>query len=111
MRKLDLRLWKRSIKFLYQRLTRGFDDSITWNLDARLAEHILPRLKRFKGITIAYPPELSSWDEWQVVLDKMIFALEWHSADCSERDNSVENYDKVVEGITLFGKFFGALWW
>jgi hypothetical protein len=110
MRKFDLKFWKRSIKFLWQRLTRGWDDSITWNLDARLAEHIVPRLKRFKEVNIAYPMDLS-WEEWQIVLDKMIFALEWLSTDCVERDESANTYDRVIEGTNLFGKYLPHLWW
>lgn len=110
MRNLDLRLWKRSIKFLLQRLTRGWDDSETWNLETRLAEHILPRLKRFKEINIGYPPDLT-WEEWQATLDKMILALEWHASDCLDRETSIEHYEKVYEGMKLFGKYYADLWW
>lgn len=110
MRKFDAKLWKRSIKFLWQRLTRGFDDSQTWNLDARLAEHILPRLKRFKEVNIGYPPDLT-WEEWQAILDQMIMAIEWHASDCVERDGSADRYFKVSEGMELFGRYFCHLWW
>lgn len=41
---------KRFWKFLWQRWTRGFDDSETWSLDSTISYFILPRLKRFKEI-------------------------------------------------------------
>jgi len=41
---------KRDWKFLWQRWTRGFDDSETWVLYMPITKFILPRLKRFKEI-------------------------------------------------------------
>lgn len=104
-----------SIRFFYQRLTRGWDDSACWSLDDHLAPIILPRLKRFKELNVhAWPgPEngVDTFEEWQEILDKMIFAFEW---DCDEDrkygrwDN--EEYERVKEGHMLFGKFFQCLW-
>lgn len=105
---MDFRLWKRKVKFFWQRLTRGWDDSVTWNLDWQIATFVLPRLRRFREVTIAYPPEIT-FEEWQSIIDKMIFALEWHSKDTIDRD--IEDYSKVQEGMELFGKYFGGLWW
>jgi hypothetical protein len=81
----------RRIKFLYQRITRGWDDSQTWNLDYEIAKFIVPRLKRFKEITIGVPCNLPSFNidqrsedadkkaekEWDDILDKMIKGFEW----------------------------------
>jgi hypothetical protein len=50
-------------------------------------------------------------DEWKTILDKMILAHEWHASDSNERDVSAEHYDKVEEGMMLFGKYYGDLWW
>lgn len=109
----------RSIKFLYQRLTRGFDDSATWSLDDHLAKLILPRLKRFKELnTHAWPggrgdpSDPATPEAWHGMLDQMIFAFEWHANDekkyCSDYDEA--EYQKVEEGLRLFAKYFGALW-
>ena len=43
--------FKRSLRFWWQRGTRGWDDSETWGLDGTLARFILPRLQRFKEVT------------------------------------------------------------
>lgn len=108
--RLRHRPWRRDVKFFWQRITRGFSDEETWNLDSRLSELILPRLKRFKEVNMGYPPDIS-WEEWQIILDKMILAHEWYATDCSERNESVEYYAKVAEGMELFSKFYGMLWW
>lgn len=111
----------RSIKLLYQRLTRGWDDSVTWNLDSHLAEVILPRLKRFKELnTHAYPgrfpgsdrPDaVETFEEWHQVLDKMIFAFEWHCDEERKYGKFDEaEYERVKEGLQLFAIFYGALW-
>jgi hypothetical protein len=105
-----LSLFIRSLRFFFQRLTRGWDDSQTWNLDARFSEYMLPRLRRFREIHCAYPCELTP-EEWNAILDKMIFAMEWLSTDMLEREETVEMWNKVQEGMELFGKFFTSLWW
>jgi hypothetical protein len=102
--------WKRSLRFFFQRITRGYDDSETWNLDCRLAEYILPRLKRFRQINPCYPTDTP--EEWDQILDQMIFAFEWYASDVCERDNiNDETYQKVQRGMALFAEYYGALWW
>lgn len=103
-------MFKRSIRFLYQRLTRGWDDTETWNLDARLSEHIVPRLKRFKEINPCYPPDITS-REWDQIIDKMIFSFEWTATEVIDRAEDGETMAKVHEGVELFGKYFLHLWW
>lgn len=111
----------RSVKFFYQRLTRGWDDSVTWSLDDHLAKLILPRLKRFKELNkhaypgkfpgIDRPDAVESFEEWQEVLNKMIFAFEWHADDDRKYGKFDEaEYEKVKEGLQLFATFYGALW-
>lgn len=101
--------WKRSIKFWWQRRTRGWDDSETWSLDASLAKLIIPRLKRFREVTIAYPHELT-FKEWQSILDKMIDSFEWFASD-ARFDYKPGEYEKAQEGVELFAKYYGGLWW
>ncbi len=100
-----------SVKFLYQRLTRGFDDSATWSLDIHLAGLILPRLKRFKELnTHAYPNGLTP-ELWAEILDKMIFAFEFTVSDDKMFGKFDESeYEKCKEGLRLFGEYFHALW-
>lgn len=98
---------KREIKFSKQRLKRGFDDSETWSLYTTIASFIVPRLKRFKKVNNGYPANLTE-EEWDTILDKMIFSFE----NC-DHDKLFEKefYDKYEEGINLFAKYFMNLWW
>ena len=49
----------RIIKFFFQRLTRGWDDRETWDFQESFLKWALPRLKRVKDISIAFPPEFT----------------------------------------------------
>lgn len=100
-------LCKRSIRFWWQRRTRGWDDSDTWSLDAVVARFVLPRLIRFKEVNIAFPPEFTE-DGWNAALDDMIYAL----SQCTEvkYDEDID-WDRVKRGLELFGQHFRSLWW
>ena len=106
---------KRYKKYNKQLKKYGFCDSETWNLDAVIAEFILPRLKRFREVTNGYSKDFSNYDEWYEVLDKMIFSFEWiltyaySVGDLSNEEykNSLKKYD---EGMKLFAKYFRNLW-
>jgi hypothetical protein len=102
-------------KLLYQRSTRGWDDTVTWNLDHELAKFILPRLRRFKELAHGWPgPEhgVETFEDWHVILDKMIYSFEIISREDFEpyEIGGQECEDKVNEGIMLFGKWYRALW-
>ena len=104
----------RTYRFWWQRGTRGWDDSDTWNLNNTMAHFILPRLKRFKEITICYPMNLTM-EEWNAILDKMIFAFEYYHRDLLDDDRSIdvrqEEWVRVQEGLMLFGQYYNDLWW
>ena len=92
------------------RIKYGFYDKETWNLDYTIAKFILPRLKRFRDVTICYPPELKSFDEWQKILDKMIWSFESMINDYDDALDP-EQSKKQQEGLDLFSKYFADLWW
>lgn len=100
--------YKRKIKFLYQRVFRGWDDSDTWNLDYKIAEFTLPRLKRFKELHNSYPVGLTE-EEWIVIIDEMIYSFETTLNEDIDYDKV--DWDKVERGYMLFGKYFRNLWW
>ena len=80
----------------------------TWNLDYYIAKFTLPRLKLFKKVTMGYPCDLKSINEWYNILDKMIASFEILATD--EWDTQDEQ--KIVnEGLDLFRKYYQDLWW
>lgn len=108
MRK-QLHLYFRAIRFFFQRLFRGWDDSQTWSLDVEFYKWLRPRLKRFGELTIAYPgnekyPTLKSW---QMEINKRVSQLD-HLI--KEDDECFEN--KMHEDFhKWFAKECGWLWW
>jgi hypothetical protein len=112
--RIDWYLIKRGLRLWWQRRTRGWSDDETWNLEHTAAKWLLPRLKRFKELNIAHPVELTA-DDWDDILDKIIFSLEhvgcedswWGDLD----DWTQEKQDRIQEGLTLLGKWWMDLWW
>lgn len=96
----------RSLRFWWQRRTRGWDDSETWSLDSTIAEFTLPRLRRFREITIAHPSELTP-EQWNHVLDELIWLMEITA------DGDLVGVDDARrrEACRLLGEYFHALWW
>lgn len=107
------RLAKRERLYKKQREERGWDDSDTWSLDTTIAKFVLPRLKRFKEVNIGYPSFLPSIEEWNEILDHMIYAVEVLSNDELKYGCDLKKMDwkRVQRGCRLFGKYFQNLWW
>ncbi len=102
-------------KYWWQRRTRGWDDSVTWNLDKTIAEFAIPRLKRFKEITQTCPNDLTE-EEWNEILDKMIYGFQRLNDEFDllllEEDQETINTNtkKMNEGLRLFGEYLPGLW-
>jgi hypothetical protein len=101
----NLRLYKRAFRYYGQRLTRGWDDSDLWNLDATISKFVLPRLRRFKENQFGYPSNMTE-EEWRGVLDQMILAFENNLLDFPTREQD----QQVEEGLALFAKYYVHLW-
>lgn len=96
---------KRKIRFFWQRITRGFDDSETWSLDVTLARWLLPRFKRFRTLA-GSTPMLMSELEWKEILDKIQFSLE-----SAQNEDFYDMNPKVQEGFALMGRYLMYFWW
>lgn len=104
---------KRYKRQMAQLKKNGFSDSETWGLDSVIAEFIIPRLERFKEVQGGYPAGLTE-QAWDAIVDKMIFAFEFHQMrdDWSHNKPGFDaEYEKYEEGLQLFAKWFSHLWW
>lgn len=111
----------RSIRHFFQRIFRGFADDETWGLYLTISTFLLPRLERFKEITISHPMDIS-FEKWQEQLDLIIFALR-HTLYDEEENTELEAlllayekdkslwYDLRHKGYLQFGLRFNDLWW
>lgn len=116
----------KKIKWLFQRIFRGFDDTAAWNLDWKISKFILPRLKHFRKLErIGVPSTMfnevdgnystdelhqKKIDEWNIVLDKMILAFENIVNDEYNKDNYKKQQEEIQEGLKLFCTHFQGLW-
>jgi len=98
----------RQARWTEQREARGFDDTELWNLDFTIARFVLPRLKAFKTMGHGYPGNLT-FDEWNTILDKMIFSFEYAANDDKLFGDS-EFHETVNEGMQYFADYFFHLW-
>ena len=99
-----------------------------WNLDCRIAEFVLPRLRKFREVEDGCPGcgEMDTYEKWMVALNKMILAFEhvlgqsdwWIDkedwvAEIEENHKLEERrrQEVIKEGLQLFAKWFQRLWW
>lgn len=79
-----------------RRIKVKIDDYDTWNLDYTLALIILPALKAYKNNhDSSYPGDLKSHEEWEAVLDKMIWSFENIATDYEEDEFYTEVIGKI----------------
>lgn len=109
----------RWLKFWWQRRTRGWDDSETWNLDAEIARFALPRLRRFRELPRGYWHDPEAGDDdvlyhkqyTEHVLDEIEWFLSIHaSEDGTWQLESKEDQDRYDRACDIFGRNFGHLW-
>jgi hypothetical protein len=118
---IDL-FYPKTYRFLWQKITRGWDDSDTWSLDYTLAKWILPRLKRFKQLSFGCPTNFTE-KQWDEMIDEMIWAFDYIANDREneiftengnfekEREEWKKAEDRCDKGLELFGKYMRGLWW
>jgi hypothetical protein len=122
------------IKFLFQKITRGYSDRETWDLGWEVANFVSPRIKRLKELNNGIPgtvidgshPEGLKEDsdeyhdyykkKWDETLDKIAEAMDIIKDDDFYDESDVVGYQKkqeakVKEGLGLFAEYFQSLWW
>ena len=107
-----------AVQFLYDVLNRlwfdrrtqtvnvRIDKWDTWSMDSTLAHVVLPMLKQLKSTQHGHPASMSE-EEWDNILDEMIFAFENKLKDSFLPD---ANSERMTNGFLLFGKHFENLW-
>lgn len=107
------RMTFKRIKWFYQKIVYGYSDVDLWDLHSFIVKKTLPPLKAFKEMRrYSYPPEVGSLEAWNEILGKILWAFE--NSDFVYEDMEAEElqkkYDKINEGMALFGKYFQHLW-
>ena len=90
----------------------------TWSMDDTLALIILPMLVQLKETKHGYPANLTE-QEWDDILDEMIWAFEQKCRDDWMADYDYNKWDqeganahqeRMTNGFRLFGTYFENLW-
>ncbi len=114
-------------------IAQTIDVEELYDLDVTIARFILPRLMMFKE-RCEYPRRMKlTHEQWNEVLDKMIFAFERIACQTEEDTPEYKAYIKAIwnneedlvdlkrnakaslkpisEGLSLFHKYYRNLWW
>ena len=90
----------------------------TWSMDHTLAPIILPMLVQLKETTHGHPADLTE-QEWDEILDEMIWAFEQKCRDDWMEDYDYNKWDsegvkahqeRMTNGFRLFGTHYENLW-
>ena len=111
----SLTSWKmfgRKIKFFWQRLFRGWDDSETWSLDHTITLFVLPKLTAFVALERlrlhqTSGRQLSLWP-WENELMKMESAFQLLKSEF-DVEYTEEEVDIIKDGLSLFADYYQDL--
>lgn len=102
---------QRQARWTLERQEQGFDSTELWSLFYTITKFILPRLKAFRDSPGGYPMFLNSEQEWQAIIDKMIWSFEEIEKDaCVDVKDIVAHEERIKEGLNLFAQYFRHLW-
>lgn len=105
---MKIKLIKRAVRFFFQRLLRGWDDSATWDLDVTIAKLILPRLKRYNELA----PKIIDAPVKFAEVEEMIEGFElFLDEEVDTDDPKLETTQKVEKAVDLLAKNFRGLGW
>lgn len=95
----NIRYFFRTIKWGWQRATKGYSDSDVWDLDMFYSELMIASLSKFRTGTQGYPGHMDSIEEWYAILDKIIFLLKQANEDepLEEKNELAEWYEEYLE--------------
>lgn len=99
-----------AVKYFFQRLFRGYDDTELWNLDEAFYKWIRLRLQAFIKATKGYPNTYISMSSWQKELTNRVaqidLILKYDYVNFDFPDSEVERYvsKKTIEQYHKDGK-------
>ena len=106
-----------NIKYLLQRVTRGYSDDEVYDLDSALVDWLYPRLCAYRDYDRHGHPASHTEESWDSCIDCMILALElvilgsdyWYGDEYSP-EMAEEASVNVEHGLRLLGENLLSLW-
>ena len=99
----------RKIKWILQKIFRGYSEEDIFDVGWTIAKFIVPRLKAYRECPGGYCYPFKNEEEWVECIDKMIRAFEIVIEDDFYGTLDEEEKEKK-EGLELFSKYLEALW-
>lgn len=102
----------RVIKNKLHKLIFGFEEKDLWNLDFCILAFVLPRLRAFKKMPrMGYPAEIKSPEQFEAILDDMIYYLEvFVKGNAHYPFPNDPEHKRFEKGRRMYHKYFHALW-
>lgn len=113
---------KREIKYAWQRVFRGWDDTACWGIDDYFLLNFTEILKRFKEKLHGFPISVGSEKKWKHLIQQMIdgfeagkrvsWATNWEGEHSADEAMLLDRKDtkKLNKSLLLFVKYFDELW-
>ena len=104
----------REIKFGFQRMFRGYDDTAYWGLDTYLAEMLVPIMTWYRDndphmmLKNAEKEDYYTEEEQTEIYNKMIFAFK--AVNRNNYNLEETDLDKIEEGLHLFAEHYRGFW-
>lgn len=108
------------LKYILQRILRGWSDEDMWEYDMFVVRKIRPSLKAFVMIKkngSGYPASLKNMEEWKDILTKIERAFDLYyemeitgTKKHKSFESKIKAYKETEEGFALFGKFLRGMW-
>ena len=94
----NIRHFFKTIKWGWQRATKGYSDYDTWDLDMYYSNLMIASLSQFRAKADGYPSYMNSIEEWYAILDKIIFLLKQANEDepLEEKNELAEWYKEYL---------------
>lgn len=99
----NIKYFFRTIKWGWQRATKGYSDYDTWDLDTYYSRMMIASLSQFRAEAKGYPCCMNDIKEWYEILDKIIFLLKQANKDepLEEKNELAEWYEEYLSTKTL----------
>ena len=105
------------IYYPLQKLIRGYSDPEWYSFDYYHSKYVIPRLKHLRNNINAWPaqhPEFPAFEDWQKVLDEMIWAFEFNlkmdDLNYTWKYDENDQIKRMETGLALFAKYYRHLW-
>jgi len=110
--------YKYEVKWAWQRVFRGWDDTACWSIDEHLSILLPKVIRKLRDGCDSYPLGLKNLKEWKVILGQMADGFEayWlmRNATFTNEKSFFKQQEilkkKFDKGFQLFVKHFSGLW-